>query len=247
MYRPTLHKHILHSGDEEALRNGPAAAATHQQQLAQQYSGDNEQLLSPVASPRLSRGGSSLAGLTVQLQRGARVGLTYAGVQAIESLLSGLEGEFTVSQSGRERCVGWVSSLGRQGGDKLSHVHVHVVICPPSLFHPDTNTYHSSILTLAHITLPHTHTNQALSELTHRSHQVLILPMLALTRGWQAALCPQPPSQPLVSLLSGLADRLQQQWLGFSASQLAAVEQYDGRSKMGLQQGGCRGVWGVGG
>jgi hypothetical protein len=83
---------------------------------------------------------------------------------------------------------------------------------------------------------------QALSELTQRSHQVLMLPLLALTRAWQAALSGQPTAQPLLTLLAGLNDRLGQQWVVWGTQQLAAVDQYEGRSKMGLQQGGtCAG------
>jgi hypothetical protein len=78
---------------------------------------------------------------------------------------------------------------------------------------------------------------QALSELTQRSHQVLMLPLLGLTRAWQAALSGQPTAQPLLALLAGLNDRLGQLWVAWGNQQLAAVDQYEGRSKMGLQQG----------
>lgn len=61
--------------------------------------------------------------------------------------------------------------------------------------------------------------------------------MLALTRAWQAALSGQPTAQPLLAMLGGLNDRLGQQWVVWGNQQLAAVDQYEGRSKMGLQQG----------
>jgi hypothetical protein len=64
-----------------------------------------------------------------------------------------------------------------------------------------------------------------------------MLPMLATTRAWQSALAQQAPAQPLATLLAQLNDRLGQQWITFGNNQLAAVEQYEGRSKMGLQQG----------
>lgn len=88
---------------------------------------------------------------------------------------------------------------------------------------------------------------QALTELALRSHQVLMLPMLALTRAWQAALAGQPPAAPLVTLLGQLNDKLGQQWVAWGNTQLAAVEAYEGRSKMGLQQGEVVFVWGGGG
>jgi hypothetical protein len=78
---------------------------------------------------------------------------------------------------------------------------------------------------------------QALTELCSRSHQVLALPLLALSRAWQAQLSGQAAARPLVVLMAALSDKLQGQWVGFIQAQAAAVEQYDGRSKMGLQQG----------
>lgn len=64
-----------------------------------------------------------------------------------------------------------------------------------------------------------------------------MLPLLAVSRAWQAALRRQPPAAPLVALLAGLNERLGSQWGAFVSAQVAAVEQYEGRSKMGLQQG----------
>lgn len=105
--------------------------------------------------------------------------------------------------------------------------HTHPILPLPT--HPPT---HSPLPPLGWSCPP-----QALSDLTTRSHQVLLLPLLAVARGWRAVLAPQPPAAPLVTLLNSLCDRLQQQWTAFSSNQLAAVEQYEGRSKMGLQQG----------
>lgn len=70
----------------------------------------------------------------------------------------------------------------------------------------------------------------------------MMLPMLAVTRGWQSALANQAPAAPLSTLLSQLNDRLGQQWITFGNMQLASVEQYEGRSKMGLQQGDDKSV-----
>eukprot|EP00879_Flechtneria_rotunda_P017444 GHRR01018282.1.p1 GENE.GHRR01018282.1~~GHRR01018282.1.p1 ORF type:complete len:957 (+),score=419.42 GHRR01018282.1:262-3132(+) len=77
----------------------------------------------------------------------------------------------------------------------------------------------------------------ALVDLASRSHQVLLLPALAITRAWQRRLQDHPASASLVAVLAGLCDKLQQQWASFAASQVTAIEHYDGRSKMSLQQG----------
>lgn len=78
---------------------------------------------------------------------------------------------------------------------------------------------------------------QALADLACRSHQVLLLPLLAITLAWQQRLASKPHAAPLAALVGSLGDKLRSQWGAFVAGQVAAVEQYDSRSKMGLQQG----------
>jgi hypothetical protein len=75
--------------------------------------------------------------------------------------------------------------------------------------------------------------------LATKSHQVLLLPLLATTHAWQQRLSLQPHAAPLAAMLGSLLGKLQGHWGGFCAGQVAAVEQYDSRSKMGLQQGKC--------
>jgi hypothetical protein len=78
---------------------------------------------------------------------------------------------------------------------------------------------------------------QGLADLATKSHQVLLLPLLATTAAWQQRLAAQPYAAPLAAMLGSLAGKLKGQWASFTAGQVAAVEQYDSRSKMGLQQG----------
>jgi hypothetical protein len=68
---------------------------------------------------------------------------------------------------------------------------------------------------------------------------VLLLPLLATTYAWQQRLSVQPHAAPLAAMLGSLLGKLRGHWGSFCAGQVAAVEQYDSRSKMGLQQGGC--------
>jgi hypothetical protein len=79
--------------------------------------------------------------------------------------------------------------------------------------------------------------SQALADLATKSHQVLLLPLLATSHAWQQRLSLQPHAAPLAAMLVSLLGKLQGHWGSFCAGQVAAVEQYDSRSKMGLQQG----------
>lgn len=66
---------------------------------------------------------------------------------------------------------------------------------------------------------------------------MLLLPLLAVARSWQQRLGSKPHAAPLLTLLGNVCTRVQGHWGAFKAAQLTAVEQYDARSKMGLQQG----------
>jgi hypothetical protein len=66
---------------------------------------------------------------------------------------------------------------------------------------------------------------------------VLLLPLLATTHAWQQRLSVQPHAAPLAAMLGSLLGKFRGHWGSFCAGQVAAVEQYDSRSKMGLQQG----------
>uniref|UniRef100_A0A383WIL7 Exocyst complex component Sec3 C-terminal domain-containing protein n=1 Tax=Tetradesmus obliquus TaxID=3088 RepID=A0A383WIL7_TETOB len=140
---------LLYRGDEERLRDGPDSAAPDAKQQRQ-----------------------GQASIAVVISRPPGCPLTYAGSQAVEGMLAGLEGDFV-----------------------------------------------------------------ALSDLASRSHQVLLLPLLATALAWQQHLAAQPAAAPLAALLESLAGKLRGAWGSFCAGQVAAVEQYDSRSKMGLQQG----------
>lgn len=74
-------------------------------------------------------------------------------------------------------------------------------------------------------------------DLATKSHQVLLLPLLAITRSWQQRLSGKPHAFPLASQLTALAVKIQGHWVSFKSAQIAAIEQYEARSKMGLQQG----------
>ncbi|WIA41754.1 hypothetical protein OEZ86_009092 [Tetradesmus obliquus] len=139
---------LLYRGDEERLRDGPDSAAPDAKQQRQ-----------------------GQASIAVVISRPPGCPLTYAGSQAVEGMLAGLEGDFV-----------------------------------------------------------------ALSDLASRSHQVLLLPLLATALAWQQHLAAQPAAAPLAALLESLAGKLRGAWGSFCAGQVAAVEQYDSRSKMGLQQ-----------
>lgn len=131
-----------------------------------------------------------------------------------------------------------LAGLWREGGRCCPRVvlrlHQHLGVNQPCL----NNLY--IIYTEKHITCFFSFVSfsaQALSDLCSRSHQVLMLPLLALCRAWQEQLAGQAPARPLVILMSSLCDRLQGQWVAFVNAQAASIEQYEGRSKMGLQQG----------
>lgn len=84
---------MARSGDEELLHQGPFKASPAAAESPPPSPQQQQQL-----SPHTSRGGS-ISAHTIVLPRGAGVSLTYAGVRAIEQLLTGMEAEFTVSFS----------------------------------------------------------------------------------------------------------------------------------------------------
>jgi hypothetical protein len=161
--------------------------------------------------------------------RGARRELAASGQAAMEAMLAALDNDFMAladitskqAQVGRARAPGNHPRLARALTAAL----------PPTLpFNP--------------VPTP------------RAAAQVMAVPMLATTRVWLARLRgrpaaagrrPPPPAAPLAAALAAAERRLVGNWAAHVGAQAAAVDAYDGRSKMGLQAGGCVCVWGVGG
>jgi hypothetical protein len=72
----------------------------------------------------------------------------------------------------------------------------------------------------------------------------MAVPLLATTRAWRARLRARPAAGPLGGHLAAAEQRLTAHWAAFVSAQAAAVDAYDGRSKIGLQGGEPFGVAG---